>query len=513
MGKHRAMVGEAPGSIRLDRRCSGVLLHLTCLPGRFGCGDLGPEAYRFAEWLAAAGQRYWQMLPIGPVGDGPEFSPYNSPSAFASAEILISPERLVADGWLSRGRLRKVGSLPEGRVDYEGALGLRLGLVEEIWAEAGGQRLPEFAAFCAREQGWLEAWSVFRACQRVYPGVPWTRWPVRLKAGPAGLKTWGRSAGGEVERVLRLAEQVRFEQFLFEQQWQGLRSHCAGVGVGLIGDMPIYVGGNSADVWQHRELFELKRDGSPRLVSGCQPDDFNAMGQLWGHPIYRWEAHRASGYGWWLARFGRTAGQFDAVRVDHFIGFTRGWAVAAGAADARRGRFVAAPGMELLTGVRGSFGGLDIIAEDLGLLTEEAAGLRDHFGLPGMRVLQFAFGELNSYHAPHNTPENSVMYTGTHDNETSLGWYRGADRAARGRFGVYAGGLSDPAWRMVCLCLQCPARLAVVPLQDVLGLGNEARVNVPGVLEGNWRWRVRPGMIPGKLAGRLAEVSRLFGRC
>lgn len=499
----------------LDARSAGVLLHPLSLPGAPGAGDVGGTATAFIEFLAAAGLRWWQVLPIGP--EGPGNSPYSSPSAFALSRLLVHPPNLAIDGATLR---RKGGSGPS--IDYRAAHADRTRFLEAEF-EAVRRSPRGFAAFdefSQRERGWLDDYACYVAAKSVQGGRPWWRWPGPLRERDELALRRFRSEHA------RHIELVRFEQFAADAQWRALRRRAADLGVGLLGDVPIFVAADSADVWARRELFRLDRGGRPEVVTGVPPDYFSRTGQLWGHPHYRWRQHQRTRFAWWTARFRRAFELFDAVRIDHFIGFHRLWAVPGRARTARRGSWIATPGRELLTTVRESLGGLPIVAEDLGLLTPEAAGLRDEFGFPGMRVLQFAFGfgEGSRMHLPHRYPQRCVVYTGTHDNDTVAGWYA-TIRAARGRRGPdglseyerfrrYAGNSeTEVHWRMIRLAFASPANLAIIPLQDVLGLPGRARMNYPGRAEGNWNWRCRSGVLTRELAERLRRLAETYERC
>lgn len=446
-------------------RAAGVLAPLAALPARHGIGDLGPEAYRFVDWLGDAGVRWWQMLPIGPLGAGN--SPYASSSAFAAEPLYLSLERLADDGWLDVGDLSGPKDLRAGDVDYGRVREFKEPLLRrafETWRRRGPH--PRLEEFQDEEHHWLGPW---------------------------------------VERDGADSEYETFLQFAFQQQWTALRDHAAGRGVRLMGDAPIFVGLESVDVASKPELFQLDETGAATVVSGCPPDAMNPDGQHWGHPHYAWDAHRATGFAWWRARMRRQIDLFDAVRIDHFIGFRNVWQIPAGK-EARAGRWVEAPGEELLDAIRDELGGLPLVAEDLGSVTDEVLALRDEYGLPGMRVLQWGF-TADSYHAPHAAPENAVIYPGTHDNDTCVGWWRGLPREERARFRVATKGegksVAADMWRTACAS---HAHTAIVQLQDVLGLGRAARTNTPGEPAGNWVWRVRRADLTAARARRMKAL-------
>lgn len=507
-------------SFRFDRRASGILLHPTSLPGPHGHGDLGPGAHAFVEFLARAGQRWWQMLPIGPPGGPPGNSPYTAYSAFAGSEWLISPQRLHEDGLLDRGDLTGGGAFDDRHVDYVAAIRHRSKLLRRAFMnfERDRARHEPFEAFCDAQRNWLDDFTLFSALKDHYGGRPWLAWPhdVKLRRAPA------------VHRARReLARETRFHafcQFCFDRQWSQLREHCAEQQIGLIGDIPIFVGLDSSDVWANRGLFLLDASGKPTYLSGAPPDDFCADGQLWGHPQYRWDAHLRTDFAWWVSRFASMLHRFDGVRIDHFLGFLRTWGVPARAKTARRGRWLPGPGKAIFDAVKRALGDVPIIAEDLGLLTPEAAALRDRCRFPGMRVMQFGFGPGGDYHLPHRYPVRAVAYTGTHDNNTTAGWFAdlaqcngdpGSATAAElqkvMRY-LRAGSAASVSWEMIRAVMGSVADTVIFPLQDVLNLGGDARMNVPGAADDNWRWRVPPGRLTPQVANRLRQLAELYDR-
>lgn len=505
--------------ITLRDRSAGVLLHLTSLPGPHGAGDLGPEALRFVDFLAAAGQRWWQMLPVGPTMVGN--APYTSPSSFSGSPLLISLERLDEDGLLGRDDVAPDRGFSDDRVRYE---------LAEPWKEERLRRA--FAAFerrggdpastaFARENGsWLDDWALYAALKRARGDAPWTEWePDARDRRPEAIAR----LRGEFAREIRYQQ---FVQFVFARQWEALREHCARRGVRLIGDIPIFVSHDSADVWTHPELFHLDTHGRPTDVAGVPPDYFSRTGQLWGNPLYRWEIHRETGFEWWVERLRLAFRRFDAVRLDHFIGFHRTWAVPAGDRTAEHGRWWEGPGDTLFDAVKQRLGDVEIIAEDLGLVTAEVTALRERFGFPGLRVLQFSFweGPEASNHRPHAYPRRCVVYTGTHDNDTIAGWYH--ERAIPGsartqeqidreravvRHYIGADG-REIHWGMIRVALASMADLAIVPAQDLLGLGSEARMNTPGTVGGNWEWRLQKGALTEEIAARMKKLTEGTGR-
>jgi 4-alpha-glucanotransferase len=506
----------------IQERASGLLLHPTSLPGRYGCGDLGDQAYRFADFLAGTRQSWWQMLPVHPIGPGN--SPYRSMSVFALSPMLISLDLLERDGLLSGDETRPDYRLQESRVQFRATRRFRerclRAAFSRLQSNPGHAYRPALEKFRAEQASWLADFALFAAVKQMKAGLSWTQWPEDLRdRQPAALASWR----AELDEHVRYHE---FLQYLAARQWGYLRQYCADRGIGLIGDLPIYVDHESADVWTHPDLFILDRTGKPTVVAGVPPDMFSATGQLWGNPLYRWEALKQQGYAWWLDRLRGELRYFDIVRLDHFIGFHRYWEVAAGAKTAQEGRYCPGPGAEFFKIAQEKLGRLPIIAEDLGVLTPEVEALRDQFKLPGMRILQFAFdsGTADNTHLPHHYPRNSVVYTGTHDNDTTVGWFfRGHDgEAVRRRSDLrrdqtyaldYLG--SDPGdihWSLIRLAFSSVSNTAIVPVQDLLGLGAEARMNLPGSPTGNWVWRMVENTLTPHLADRLRRASETFGR-
>lgn len=499
------------GRLDFSRRSGGILLHLTSLPGPHGCGDLGAEAHRFLRFLERAGQSWWQMLPIGPPGRAPSFSPYDSASTFAGSPWLVSLVELARQGLLASTDLRPAPGLSARRVSFPATLRFReerLRLAFAGFRCRRGEQGNDFRAFREANADWLEDFALFAALRRHYDGKPWTDWEKGVRTRqPKALR-----AAGE-----RLADEVaahRFVQFEFDRQWRALREHARRRGIGLVGDLPIFVAHDSADVWCHQELFLLNGQGRPRQVSGYPPDRFNRHGQLWGHPQYRWAAHAETGFAWWVRRYARMFELFDALRIDHFLGFTRTWSIPAGASSPGQGRWVKSPGPDLFAAVRDRLGSRPMIAEDLGHVTAADLHLRDSFGLAPMRLFQFGFGSEpdSADHLPHHYPPLCAAYPGNHDNNTIAGWFRELRPAERRRVLAYTGG--RPAtihWDSLRALYASPARLAICPVQDVLGLGCGARMNVPGTVHDNWNWRL--DAIPSSaIAKALRDLTGLFGR-
>jgi 4-alpha-glucanotransferase len=488
----------------LSERASGVLLHPTSLPGADGCGDIGPQAHAFARWLRSAGQRFWQMLPVGPVGYGN--SPYSALSTFAGNPLLISLERLVEEGLLPLSALSHRPSFAPGRTDYAAAREWReknLGTAFAAFAKRTSDH-PSYEIFCAENAGWLEDYALYAAIKRARRERPWTEWEPDLRARDvAALDRARRALRGEID-------QQRFEQYLFARHWQALRDDCLTLGVRLIGDLPIFVAHDSADVWAHRELFFLDPQGRPTAVAGVPPDYFSATGQRWGNPLYRWEVLQKLDYRWWLQRFASMLRRFDAVRLDHFIGFVRYWEIPAGEPTAQNGHWQPGPGAALFEKLREA----PLIAEDLGAVTPEVTALRDRFGFPGIKLLQFAFGTdpQAATFLPHNHERNSVAYTGTHDNDTTRGWFETLEeKERRAALDYLDTNGNEIHWEMLRAVQASVANLAIAPVQDLLGLGSEARMNLPGSAEGNWEWRLEE--LPGReVQERLRGLSATYGR-
>jgi 4-alpha-glucanotransferase len=500
----------AEPSATISGRACGILLHPTSLPGP-GIGDLGEPAERFVDWLRTAGQSLWQVLPLVAVDDGG--SPYNGLSAFAGNPLLLSAARLADEGLLGPDDPAPP-PLPEDRVDFPAVAAWKGELLRRAHLAFDAARAPRlreaFAAYREANAGWLADYALFRALRDREGGRAWTEWPEPLRRrDPAAL----RAAGGELAPVV---ERHAFGQFLFDRQWEAVRARANDAGIRVIGDVPIFVAHDSADVWANPHLFELDEAGRPTVVAGVPPDYFSETGQRWGNPLYRWEAMARDGYAWWRERFRRTLEMVDVARVDHFRGFESYWEIPAGEPTALKGRWLPGPGRRLFDALQESLGRLPLIAEDLGIITREVEALRDDLGLPGMRVLQFAFGsdDAGNPHLPENYVPNAVAYTGTHDNDTAVGWWAGgATPREREALRARAPGVDrSVSWTMVEVVLQSRADWAVIPLQDVLALGSDARMNVPGASEGNWSWRFREDDLLPALAERLAERVRASGR-
>ena len=504
-----------------EQRVAGVLLHLTSLPGPGGIGGLGPAAHQFLDQLAAMEQSCWQMLPTGPTGYGD--SPYQTLSSFAGNELLLSLEDLKTCGLLNPDAFHQLPSFPTGDVDYGEAIPLRRSLYRRVYLHFVSTRPSDFAerfaAFCENEKGWLDDYALFRALKDHFQGRPWTQWP-------QPVATRNREALEVARREFHEAiEFYSLLQFLFRQQWDALREAAKAKGIALVGDIPIFVAHDSADVWAATELFDLEPSGKQRVVAGVPPDYFSEDGQLWGNPLYRWDRHEAEGYQWWIHRLQAAFQCFDIVRIDHFRGFEAYWEIPADAQTAKGGRWAPGPGASLFQAAREALGPLPIIAEDLGYITPEVHALRDELGFPGMRILQFSFGDPNAPVGtfPPDYPANCAAYTGTHDNETLQAWIHrkplegntlSADQIA-GELSLarrLAGSTNgDLHWDLIRLILDSPARLAVIPMQDLLELDATARMNTPGRPDGNWQWRW-DGKVPEHVRDRLARLAASSGR-
>ena len=492
---------------KLDRRRSGVLLHPSSLPAPYGIGDLGPTAVDFLNYLARAKQSLWQVLPLGPTGFGD--SPYASPSAFAGNPLLIAPQPLVDHGLLTQDDLAELAGLSADHVDFGQLLPLKRQVLQTAFQRGGRPTGQEFDQFRAAQANWLDDFALFSALKDHHEG-DWTEWPGELRdRQPEAL-----SAAREI-----LAEQIDFHvfcQFVFFEQWRQLRAQAHERGIAIVGDIPVFVAHDSADVWAHQGLFKLDERGSPIVAAGVPPDYFSATGQLWGNPLYEWNAMGATGYDWWIKRFRHLLELVDLVRIDHFRGFEAAWEVPAGATMAVVGQWVKGPGAAVFEAIGSALGGQPpVIAEDLGLITDEVRELLRSTGFPGMKVLQFAFGEeADNPYLPHNYADpNCVVYTGTHDNDTTRGWYTAASEHEREHAARYLGTDGTRiAQDLMRAALSSIANTALVPLQDVLDLGSEGRMNTPGSIEQNWTWRFRADQLDLERADCLAQMTVTYGR-
>jgi 4-alpha-glucanotransferase len=491
-------------------RASGVLLHPTSLPSRGGIGDFGPAAYSFADYLAAAGQGLWQVLPMGPLGYGN--SPYSSTSAFAGNPLLISLERLADHGWIDPAQITALSRTVE-RVDYQRIFAQKMPLLFEaahnFLGKASSPARARFDRFREDNRWWLDDFVLFDGLRSHLRLESWNRWPHELtRRDPTALE----KKRAELHDNL---EARRVVQFFFSEQWRALRSYCAQLSIRMVGDIAIFVNLDSADVWTHPDLFRLTQDFEPEVVAGVPPDFFSKTGQHWGNPLYRWDVMQAQGYAWWIDRLRWATRHFDYVRLDHFRGFAQFWEIPGGEKTAENGRWVDGPKDELFQHLRQALGGLPFFAEDLGYITPDVHALRERLKIPGMAVLQFGFGDIGSHsHLPHTFTADKVVYTGTHDNDTILGWWEsGASEEERRHARSYLGPAEDGVnWAMIRCAINSVASLCVVPLQDVLGLGSEARMNIPSRSEGNWGWRFRPEMLRPDLAAKLKTLAEVADR-
>lgn len=503
-------------------RTSGILLHPTSLPSPFGIGDFGEEAFRFADQLKESGQGLWQMLPLGPAGSGD--SPYQAFSAFAGNALLISPELLVREGYLRNEDLSDAPHFSADCVDYarvrEWKLQLLTKACQNFFQSASEEQRQQFEAFCSEHKAWLEDYVLFMALRQEFgTDKSWSTWDKPLVKREAGaLRQWRRKLKNEIACH-------RFQQFEFYRQWDALRKYSNDRGILIMGDIPIYVSHESSDVWAHPEQFCLDEDGKPTEVSGVPPDYFSETGQLWGNPIYRWSEMERSKFKWWIERFRGTFRLFDLVRLDHFRGFEAYWAVPAAEETAVNGEWIKAPGAKLFRATKKALGELRVVAENLGDITPEVEQLRRDYNFPGMAVLQFGFGTdpQASTFRPHNFERELFAYTGTHDNDTVMGWWNseGGDstrtpediQKEKAIAREYIGPSEEPIhWRLIRLLSSSVADVAIMPMQDVLGLGSESRMNRPGIGEGNWAWRMKPGAFTTDLQQRLRGLAAIYER-
>lgn len=489
------------------RRTSGVLLHITSLPGPNGSGDFGPAAYRFVDWLVEAGQRIWQILPLTALGPGN--SPYASPSAFAGNPLLIDLVALEQAGWIAPDPGRP--DFPASRVDFDSVIPYRMRRLEDAWrgfsAKASAEQRDDFAAFCASHAAWLDDYTLFMVLSERFGTSHWPEWPT----------AFARRTPDSLDELRQCyAERISFWQFCqwcFRVQWLQLKTYANGHGVEIMGDLPIFVAHGSADVWANTHLFDLDETGKCRFVAGVPPDYFSEDGQMWGNPLYRWERHGHDSYEWWINRYRASAELVDIVRIDHFQGFVTYWEIPAAETTGRKGQWRKAPGAEVFEGMIKALGPLRAVAEDLGSLQPEVHQLRNQFALPGMRILQYAFDGGDNLFLPHNLIRDCVVYTGTHDNNTTLGWWAELDERTRARAKRYLRCDGDEIhWGLMTAACASVAAIAIHPLQDILGLGVEARMNMPGTASGNWGWRFTPDQPTPAHAHRLAALTETYMR-
>jgi 4-alpha-glucanotransferase len=491
-------------------RAAGILLHPTSLPSRGGIGDLGPAAYQFVDFLASARQGVWQVLPLGPLGYGN--SPYSSTSAFAGNPLLISLERLAQHGWIGAEKLEGLAS-DSGPVEYDHVFAQKMPLLFEaarnFVGSASGSARERFDYFCARNAWWLDEFILFDALRAQQKLESWNRWPRDLAhRNSAALQ----KSHKELAVDLKIRSAL---QFAFYEQWQALRRYCSERSIRIVGDVAIFVNHDSADVWMHPELFRLDGNLDPEVVAGVPPDFFSKTGQRWGNPLYRWDVMKARSYEWWIQRLRWATRNCDYIRLDHFRGFEQFWEIPAGDTTAISGRWVDGPKDDLFHTLREALGGLPFFAEDLGLITPAVHALRERLQIPGMAVLQFGFGDEGAHmYLPHRCAPEKVIYTGTHDNDTTVGWWNtGAAEHERRNALAYVGHAEDGIhWAFIRAAQSSVASLCIIPLQDVLGLGSEARMNTPSLHGGNWRWRLAHGQLSPELAGKLAHLAEVTDR-
>ncbi len=494
----------------MNKRRSGLLLHLTSLPSRYGIGDLGPDAYRFVDFLSEAKQGIWQILPLNPTDPAYGNSPYHSISAFASNELLISPDLMAEKGWLTKNELKSPPDFPPERVDYDRVIAYKKGLFQRAF-----ERFRpgwEYEEFCSENSSWLEDFGLFATLKEENGGETWSDWePAVRDREPQAIKSLK-------EKHRDGLEYRKYLQFVFSRQWHTLKSECNRRMIHLLGDMPIYVDYDSADVWTHPELFKLDADKKPLSVAGVPPDYFSATGQRWGNPLYRWDVLKERSYEWWIHRFENSFGALDLVRVDHFRGFVGFWEVPAAEPTAVNGRWVEAPAIDFFNHLIKRFPCFPVIAEDLGIITPDVREIMHHFRFPGMKVLLFAFGEDNPGHPylPHNYEENCIVYTGTHDNNTARGWFdrevRQEDKVRLFRYLGREVSADDIHRELIRLAMSSVATTAVFPVQDILGLGEGARMNLPATAYGNWEWRLLGEQLTSDLAGEIGLLTKIYGR-
>lgn len=497
----------------MKRRGSGILLHITSLPSPYGIGDLGSWAYKFVDFLSETKQNFWQILPLNPTSGAFGDSPYSSPSAFAGDPLLISPDLLVEDDFLSKSDIEGDSSFPDERVDYTAVTEYKYKLLTMAYENyRKGRKDYEFKRFSDENSYWLDDYALFISLKEHFNGMVWSDWPEEIR---------NRNEGAIKECKEKLKDEIlirKFFQYMFFKQWSSLKAYCKGKNIRVIGDVPIYVSYDSSDVWTNPQIFKLDDNKRPRSVAGVPPDYFSKTGQRWGNPIYRWDVLRESRYSWWIKRVEHNLKLFDIIRLDHFRGFVAYWEVPAGEETALNGRWIEVPVEDFFRTLFKRFSFLPIIAEDLGLITPDVREIMNRFEFPGMKILIFAFGDdfPNGAYLPHNYTKNCVVYTGTHDNNTVKGWFAGEARPEdRKRLFKYIGrevGEKDVHREFIRLAMMSVSNMAIIPMQDILGLGEEARMNLPATSHGNWRWRLLPDQITPSLVKELREMTETYGR-
>ncbi|MEW6328294.1 MAG: 4-alpha-glucanotransferase [Thermodesulfobacteriota bacterium] len=498
----------------MKRRGSGILLHITSLPSLYGVGDFGPSAYRFVDFLSETKQTFWQILPLTPINEAHGNSPYSSISAFAGNTLLISPELLVEDGFLSSSDIEAPPSFPREKVVYKAVTEYKTGLFRLAYDNFKNRKQKDsgFEKFCKENRYWLDDYVLFVALKKNFKGAIWNDWPVEVKNKKAEMNK--EQKAGLRDKI----ESEKFLQYVSYKQWVALKTYCNDRGIHIIGDMPIYVNYDSADVWSNPEIFKLDENKKPVFVAGVPPDYFSSTGQLWGNPVYNWEALKKTGYAWWMRLIEHNLKLFNIIRLDHFRGLVAYWEVPAGEETAVNGRWVEVPVRDFFDKLLKRFPSLPIIAEDLGIITQDVKEILGLYQLPGMKVLLFAFGDdlaTNPY-VPHNHVKNCVVYTGTHDNNTAKGWFRKEARPEdKRRLFQYLGReVSEETvhQEFVRMAMMSVADLVIIPMQDILGLGEEARMNIPATADGNWTWRLLPEQLTPSLSASLSELTYIYGR-
>jgi 4-alpha-glucanotransferase len=497
----------------IKRRASGILLHITSLPSNYGIGELGPAAYKFADFLAEAKQSFWQVLPLNPLGSSNQNSPYSCLSAFAGNTLLISPEKLAEEGLLTREKIVPPAGLPADKVDFAKVSEFKQALFAAAYENFKKSPEPyDYGQFCKQNSAWLDDFSLFVALGESFENQTWDKWPQPLRdRNNDEIAKMREQLKGRIEKE-------KFLQYVFFRQWAALKNYCNQRDIQIIGDMPIYVDYNCADVWVHPHFFKLDDKKLPTVVSGVPPDYFSKTGQRWGNPVYDWKVLKKENYGWWLERIGHNLKLFDSLRIDHFRGFVQYWEVPASEETAVKGKWVDGAGEDLFFAMLKRFSYLPIIAEDLGMITPDVREFIRRFEFPGMKVLLFAFGASlpRNFYAPHNIMSNCIVYTGTHDNNTVRGWFeKEASEEDRKRFVRYLGHDTTAEtvnWEMIRLAMRSVGNTVIIPVQDILGLGENARMNTPSVKEGNWSWRLTDGQLTTDLAKILADMTHIYGR-
>ena len=492
-----------------DRKC-GILLHISSLPSPYGIGDLGPEAYRFADFLAHTKQSLWQILPINETMCGGNNSPYHSISAFAGNPLLISPDKLVEEGLISKKDLQPVPDFPIEKVDYSLVASYKERILNLAYERF--KKTDEFEGFCQENEDWLEDFTLFKSLKSRFSGKAWSEWPSQIRdRDENALKKLREDLSPEMQKE-------KFLQFIFYRQWFSFKEYCHQKGIRIFGDMAIYMEHDSVDVWKNPHLFKLDKNRNPAFVSGVPPDYFSKTGQLWGHPVYNWQAVKKNQFAWWIKRVEQNLRLYDLVRIDHFRGLVAYWQVRAAESTAIKGKWIKAVPVDFLNTLKKRFPKLPIIAEDLGIITPDVTEVMNRFGIPGMRVLLFAFGEDNPNHPylPENFVPNCIVYTGTHDTNTARGWFeKETSEEDKQRLFKYLGknlSAEEVSWELITLAMNSVAQMAIIPMQDILGLGEEARMNKPAGSEGNWLWRLRPGQIGDLVTEKMLNMTRSFER-